>query len=197
MYIYMYDEDVWNVLDVQDLWVYDKLILSKYLGYVCGPAGVALPHPGEYIVKPITNIAGMGDGTYFKYFDDTDTSMLSPGTFWMEVFKGEHLSVDVVKGNIEVIFQGISNSSTRFSRWLKIDKELEIPGFIKDLSYKYGVVNFESIEGSIIEVHVRANPDWVKYKAKKIIPVWDSSEIDYNNFVEDRDGDRLGFNVYD
>ena len=191
----IYDEDAWPVLEVQDLWVYDKLILSKYLGYLCGPAGVPVPVPGDYIVKPITNIMGMGTGTYFKHIHKS-TDDLPPGTFWMEVFRGEHLSVDVIKGKVELIYQGITRSTTRFSRWTKIDKELRIPQFIIDLSNKYGVVNLECINGNIIEMHIRSNPDWVKYKAKELIPVWNPKEIDYNRFVEDRDRERLGFNVY-
>jgi hypothetical protein len=39
----------------EDAWVYDKLIVAKRLGYVCGAAGVAPKSSAEYIVRPISN----------------------------------------------------------------------------------------------------------------------------------------------
>ena len=190
----IYDDEVWNKIDVSDLWVYDKLILSKYLGHVCGPAGVDLPEPGTYIIKPITNIMGMGQGTHFRTFLDVKTETVRPGYFWMEVFRGQHLSIDIVDGKTDVVYEGISLGTSRFSRWLKLDVEMEHPEFLINLSKKYGVVNYESIGGKIIEVHLRANPDWQKYRAKELIPIWKGDFIP-KDFVNDADGDRIGFRV--
>lgn len=190
----MNDEDVWNNVGINDLWVYDKLILSKYLGHTCGPAGVRLPHPGFYIVKPITNLQGMGLGTYFFNFETTDTSSISPGYFWMEIFSGPHLSVDVVDGETDVVYQGQSEGPQRFSKWTLLDVEVYHPQFIVDLSKKYHTVNYEMIGGHIIEVHLRANPDWQNHKAKQLIPIWKGDPIP-ENFVDDPDGDRIGFEV--
>lgn len=192
--MHIYDSEVWNKVDVKDLWVYDKLILSKYLGYVCGPAGVNLPYPGTFMVKPITNILGMGLGTRRQLFKNTNTDSLNPGEFWMEIFIGDHLSVDVVNGKTDVVYQGISDGPNRFSKWVKLDKKIKHPKFIKKLSKKYGVVNYEAIGGYIIEVHLRANPDWQKYKAKELIPVWRGDMIP-ENLIYDEDGDRIGFIV--
>lgn len=192
--MHIYDHQVWPTLDVKDLWVYDKLILSTYLGHLCGPAGLQLPYTGKFIVKPITNILGMGLGTYIKDFTTTNTDDILPGYFWMEIFKGDHLSVDVVKGKTDVIYKGISSGPNRFSKWIKLDNDIEHPQFIVDLSIKYGIVNYECIGNKIIEVHLRANPDWQKYKAKELIPVW-NGDIIPPNMVIDADGDRLGFVV--
>lgn len=190
----IYDEDVWQKVDVQDLWVYDKLILSKYLGHVCGPAGVNVPAVGDYVVKPITNIMGMGIGARPVYFDTLKTDSIGPGYFWMEWFKGPHLSIDVVDGKVDVVYEGTSVNFTRFSRWFLSGVDINPPSFIMELSKKYGVVNYETVGGKIIELHLRANPDWHKYKAKELIPVWKGQEIP-DNFVPDEDGDRLGFRV--
>ena len=190
-----YDEDVWPRVQTTHLWVYDKLILSKYLGHVCGPAGVPLPHPGEWVVKPITNVLGMGLGTYYKTFETTDTTSMLPGTFWMEKFDGKHLSVDVRNGDTEVVYEGIRKGPDRFERWIKREEEMTHPGFIRILSMQYGVVNYEMIGGKIIEVHLRGNPDWIKYKAKELIPVWIGEDIPEENFTYDPDGDRIGFKV--
>lgn len=190
----MNDEDIWNSIEVSDLWIYDKLILSKYLGHLCGPAGVSVPCPGFYIVKPITNLQGMGLGTYFRNFETTDTSCLNPGYFWMEVFKGQHLSIDVVEGVTDVVYEGISDGPQRFTKWTLLDRPINHPPFIIELSKKYHVVNYETIDGKIIEVHLRENPDWKKHRAKELIPVWKNDPIP-DNFVSDPDGDRVGFKV--
>lgn len=193
--MYIYDSQVWDKVDANDLWIYDKLILCRKLGYVCGPAGVPLPKPGTYIVKPITNILGMGVGSYFHEFTDTDTDFLAPGTFWMEVFTGPHVSVDVVDGKTDIVYEGIRDGIQRFSRWTKLDVEPQHEPFVIEMSKKYGVVNYETIGGKIIEVHLRANPDWHKHKARELIPVWEGDEIPKENFVSDPDIGRLGFVV--
>lgn len=191
----IHDSDIWDKIHIDDLWIYDKLILSRKLGHLCGPAGVELPFPGTFIVKPITNIMGMGKGSYIKAFDTKSTDDIEPGYFWMELFSGQHLSVDVVKGKTEVVIEGISEGTQRFSRWITLDNvDIKHPEFIIELSHKYGVVNYETIGGKIIEVHLRHNPDWIKYRAKELIPVWNTHDIK-QNFVEDRDGERLGFIV--
>ena len=41
---------------------FNKLWLAEQLGYVCGPAGVDVPKPGVYVVRPIMNLDGMGAG---------------------------------------------------------------------------------------------------------------------------------------
>lgn len=186
------DVEAWPVLDVQDLWVYDKLILAKYLGYVAGPAGVDLPCPGEYIVRPITNLYGMGLGASIQSFPSVDTSHLPPGTFWCEIFQGRHLSIDVVDGNVKLIYQGYSEGPNRFFRWKKLNEVINPPPFITKLSEKYGVVNYESIGDKIIEVHMRSNPDWIKHRADELIPIWKGTTA---KIVPDPDEDRVGFVV--
>ena len=59
MYITEVNEE-WNLIDPRDLWVYNKLFLSRVLGYKCGPAGTTVPRPDFYIVRPSINFFGMG-----------------------------------------------------------------------------------------------------------------------------------------
>ena len=43
------EEDLyWKNPKIDDLWALDKLILSKKLGYTCGPAGIEVPKEGIY-----------------------------------------------------------------------------------------------------------------------------------------------------
>lgn len=187
-----YDDVAWQKLDFSDLWVYDKLILAKYLGHVAAPAGVPVPSPGKYIVRPITNLLGMGKGAEIINFIDTDTSHLPAGTFWCEVFTGRHLSVDVVNGKTEVIYEGFPRGAKRFHRWEKVNEYIVHPEFIYNLSKKYGIVNYESIGGKIIEIHLRPNPDWINHKADELIPLWKGDTV---KIVDDEDADRIGFIV--
>lgn len=53
-------EDEWSSIHPQDLWVYNKLQVSRVLGYECGPAGLVVPKPDFYIVRPCINFMGMG-----------------------------------------------------------------------------------------------------------------------------------------
>jgi hypothetical protein len=193
-----YDHAAWPNVEVEDLWVYDKLILSRYFGHVCGPAGVDLPHPGRYMVKPITNMLGMGRGASIVEFPTVDTDHLQPGTFWMELFTGDHLSIDLRGGRVVCVYKGFSSGPQRFLRWDKLPLPTagEVPKLFRSLSEKYGAVNYETIGGRVIEVHLRASPDYEKHAATTLIPVWWGQSTAHPNFVSDPDGERLGFLVY-
>ena len=52
-------DDEWNQIHPSDLWVYNKLFLSRVLGYTCGPAGTTVPKSDFYIVRPSFNLFGM------------------------------------------------------------------------------------------------------------------------------------------
>ena len=87
-----YDNEFFD-LDPNDLWVYNKLQISRMLGYRCGPIGVKVLKPDNYIVRPSINFLGLGFGAHFTYIQDT-TDHLTPGHFWCEIFEGKHYSVD-------------------------------------------------------------------------------------------------------
>lgn len=193
------DLDVWSVVDPSDLWVYDKLILSRYLGHVCGPVGIPVPHPGEYIIRPITNLLGMGKGAYGTFLT-ADTSHLPSGHFWCERFTGQHHTYDFIDGSVAVCYEGFSSSPTRFSRWVRVDSpKFELPESLTKIASKYGHINIETIGGRIIEVHLRGNPDWIKHRADVLIPVW-KEDVDRTppsgfKYVDDPAEDRVGFFV--
>ena len=77
----------------EDLWLYNKMILSRVMGYVSGPAGLEVPSPDFYIVRPCMNFMGMGRYARREYIE-RDTEDLHPGEFWCEVFEGRHISID-------------------------------------------------------------------------------------------------------
>lgn len=171
-----YDHEAIEFMDPEDLWIYDKLIVSKKLGYVCGPVGVDVPYPGHYILRPTINFLGMGLGTKrVKLIKSTDRQ--SPGYFWSQEFQGRHLSIDYKYGKQQLAVEGekYENSFTKWKKWSIIDAELRFPEILEGLKDKYPWFCCEFIDGKLIEVHARRNPDFI-YGNKEFIPAWRDEE---------------------
>lgn len=190
------DEKSWLECDPEDRWVFDKLLLSSALGYECGPAGVSVPRPAHYIVRPCVNIEGMGRGAHFLYLTG-DTSDLPAGTFWCEKFEGEHLSVDYKDGEQVLVVRAEVNpqSIIRFKRWERVQYTVALPDIVQKLVDKYPSVNVELIDNKVIEVHLRDNPNFAD-GATEIIPVWHDQTPNPPEgyvYVEDKEYLRRGF----
>ncbi|CAB4220922.1 hypothetical protein UFOVP1636_75 [uncultured Caudovirales phage] len=190
------DEQAWVAAEVNDLWLFDKLILSRKLGYVCGPAGVPVPKPGNYIVRPISNLKGMGIGASIRYIQDT-TDYIPAGYFWCEIFEGRHISVDYNHGIPTLAVEGFRKPDDplyRFSKWEKVVDLYHIPLEVSVLR-KFEHANIEFIGNKIIEVHLRSNPDFA-HNNSIAIPVWEDMTIEENNtlrFISSPDYLRKGF----
>lgn len=193
------DAIAWKNADLEDLWIFDKLIVSRKLGYVCGPVGSIVPKPDEYIVRPCVNILGMGLGAQFIFIKD-DTEHLPYGHFWCEVFKGRHLSIDYKDGKQILAVEGFKDNVyniTRFSKWKKVDDIIPIPSIFYYLTKKYEYINIEFLDGNPIEIHLRHNPDF-RHGNLVAIPVWNDQEInppENFKFIEDKDYKRKGFYI--
>ena len=170
------DPDVWPTLEWKHLWVYDKLILSKRLGYTCGPAGISVPEPAEYVVRPITNLESMSVGARLQWLEPKDN--IEPGYFWCEKFTGEHITVDYNYGEQSTTVKGYPRKGRldRFDKWELIDRQIPFPKKLDDL-YEKEWVNIEMIGGNIIEVHFRYNDDFRNHNGKVIYPVWKDEEL--------------------
>lgn len=194
------EDIVWKTICAEDLWVLDKLILARTLGYCSGPTGMNVPKPGHYIVRPCVNLLGMGLGAQKIYLVD-ETDFLPLGHFWCEWFDGDHVSVDYENGNQILAVQGFrhSNNLTRWSKWMKIHKEYPIPSCLASFAKKYRHINIEYIGGKVIEVHFRCNPDWqLAENIQELIPVWDNQKISPPagyEYIESPDDARAGFFV--
>lgn len=184
----MDDIDVWKYMDSADAWLYDKLILSKRLGYSCGPAGVAPERSGEYVVRPISNYRGMGRGSRIVHLNAGE-DVIPDGYFWCEVFTGRHLSFDYYRGAQTLAVEGLKDSARtdRFTSWKKTDDVFELPRILFETAVRYTWMNIEVIGDKIIEVHLRRNPDFLNHEAEEIVVIWKE------NFYASEDGDRLGF----
>jgi hypothetical protein len=185
------DADVFDGISLDDLWCLDKLILSKKLGYTCGPAGIAPSKPDTYVVRPIMNTRMMSAGARLQYLD---SDSIPDGYFWCEVFDGRHLSFDYNWGRQTLAVEGFRSDPERldrFSRWTRTADVFELPEILQSVADRYKWFNVEVIGDRVIEVHFRYNDDFSNHNANTIIPVWK------DRFYDSPAGDRLGFILID
>jgi hypothetical protein len=189
--------DEWNNIHSKDLWVYNKLFLSRVLGYNCGPVGTTVPKPDFYIVRPSFNLLGMGRFARKEWLTKC-TDHIHPSEFWCEIFEGNHISVDFYKKESNLVVLGTKNKSDPFykwSKWEKINKKVKFPEILENLKGNYDWINCEFIDDKLIEVHFRRNPDF-RYGNSIAIPVWEENkDITFENmsYIEDSDFKRRGF----
>lgn len=189
-------DDEFNAIDVRDLWVYNKLQLSRVLGYNCGPIGTTVPKPGFYIVRPTINFLGMGRFSRLEWIEKS-TDHFHPAEFWCEIFTGDHISVDFYQKQADLVIIGTRNEEDplyKWKKWEKVDQKVEFPSILENLYGSYEWINCEFIGNSLIEVHFRRNPNF-RYGNSVAIPVWED-EIDKNQkYIEDSGFLRKGFYI--
>jgi hypothetical protein len=191
--------DEWNCIHPRDLWIYNKLHLSRVLGYTCGPVGTSVPKPDFYIMRPSMNLLGMGRHAR-KEFIYKSTDYYHPSEFWCEIFNGHHISVDFYKKESKLVVLGekeINEPYYKWKKWTKIDINVKFPEIFNELVGDYDWINCEFIGNKIIEVHFRQNPDF-RYGNTEAIPVWKDENIqimDGYRYIEDIDYLRKGFYI--
>jgi hypothetical protein len=171
-------------------WVFNKLDLSLRLNYNAGPAGVAVSTPGEYIVRPIYNLSGMGVGAEIKYLDIDDYN-LPAGHFWCERFHGNHITINwkkeqgtFVPAETAIGFREYGVPLYKFSKWKLLDNipsEIRLPDFVNDI--KIEKINTEFIGDKLIEIHLRWGIDFPE-GASELIPVWKDEKENFQMLSE-------------
>jgi hypothetical protein len=193
----MNDSDVWKFVDADDLWIFDKLILSKKLGYDCGPAGVLPKREGRYIVRPCVNYRMMGVGAKFMHLNTND-DIIPDGHFWCEIFEGPHLSFDYHYGQQVLAVQGFREDEnlSRFLFWKRVQQKFNIPPLFQSIAQKYEWLNIEVIGDKVIEVHLRENDDFKGHDGNIVVPIWTNDVIDVTKQIHcEPCRDRIGFYV--
>lgn len=172
------EDVVWKTINPDDIWVLDKLILSRKLEYKCGPVGLDVPTPGYYIVRPCVNMLGLGLGAERVWLEQ-ETMHLPLGYFWCEWFEGRHLSIDYHWGEQSLAVEGHkpTDTFTRWNHWVKVQDKIELPEIIKDFGKQYQWINCEYIGGKLIEVHFRHNEDF-EDDIEHFIPVWEGESTE-------------------
>ena len=195
--MYLEGNDEWNRIHSHDLWVYNKLILSRVLGYTCGPVGTTVPRPDFYLVRPSMNLLGMGRFARKEYICKY-TDHYHPSEFWCEVFEGDHISIDYQNKEQKLSVIGIRDDDSplyKWDMWKKVDIKIEYPKVLEELKGDYEWVNCEFIGNKLIEVHFRRNPDF-RYGNTIAIPVWKGQTMKIEEkyeYIEDPDYLRDGF----
>ncbi|HTZ79153.1 MAG TPA: hypothetical protein VMC10_14650 [Stellaceae bacterium] len=184
-------------------WVYNKLLICETQGLPHGPHGVA---PPSYPVfsKPIYNMRGMGTGSRVIRSASEYEAALEPGYLWMPYFTGEHVSTDVALRDGEPVWwrhsTGIALRDGTFDYWTlhaepMPDLEAHVlPWLALNLEGFTGVVNLETIGGTIIECHLRMAEQWLDLNGKgwlrSVVALYSSGDWPF----EDRDR-RTGYSV--
>ena len=170
------EDIVWTTISPNDIWIMDKLILSRKMGYICGPTGMDVPKAGTYIVRPCVNMLGLGMGAEKLYIEE-ETMHLPLGFFWCEFFKGRHVSVDYHNGKQVLAVEGFKkeNTFTHWDDWRIVDDKISLPSIIEDIKHKYEWINCEYIGGKLIEIHLRRNTDFIGVN-EHFIPVWEGQD---------------------
>lgn len=156
---------------------FNKLWISQQLGYQCGPSGSTPLISAKYIVRPTYNLSGMGVGAEIKWIDAGDTTIVPPGYFWCELFRGRQYSVNYNWDGKWVAVNSFETTPTasalsRFQRWNRSAIQPSPPALLDQLA-SVGTINCEFIADQLIEVHLRHGPD-PDYDT--IIPLWGDTD---------------------
>jgi len=149
--------------------IYNRLMVAESQGIECAPHGIA---PARYPVfsKPLINLEGMGVGSRTLWNQQDYESHLSAGHMWMRLLSGEHVSSDaaVIDGKAQDFrhARGLPLPGGLFDYWIvgaerRVALEVYLTAWIElHLPGYTGMVNVESIDGRIIEAHLRVTDQW-------------------------------------
>jgi len=166
-------------LHPKERWVYNKLLIAESQGLCAGPHGMT-PPGFPVFSKPIMNMRGMGTGGRVLRGPRDYVGHQQPGHFWMPLLTGAHASTDVAVERGRPVWWRTTIGHPRrggtFDYWHVLARretalERRCRAWIgRHLPEYTGVMNFETIGGRIIEVHLRMadqfadlnGPGWVE-----------------------------------
>jgi hypothetical protein len=150
-------------------WVFDKLQVALSQGLDAAPHGLA---PQRYPVfsKPIFNFGGLGFGSRVLGSSEDYQRHYTPGHMWMPLLDGPHVSTDaaVVGGRVAWIRHatGLATRDGMFDYWTVHAEampalEATLASWVaRHIGDYTGMLNIETIGGTIIEVHLRFADQW-------------------------------------
>ena len=172
------DADAWNWYP-DHRWVYDKIAVALSQGLEAGPHGT-VPARFPVFSKPITNLRGMGIGSRIVASSHDYSLACTPGHMWMPLLEGPHVSSDVAVVDGEPQWwrhvTGNPGPDGTFDYWMILaaaDPAIEghCGAWIRrNLAGYTGMVNVETIDGVIIEVHLRLSDQWPDLYGVDFVP---------------------------
>ena len=162
------DPDCW-VLYPSHRWIYDKLRIAESQALLCGPHGVA-PPAFPVFSKPIVNLKGMGIGSRVIQSAAEMEHGHQPGHMWMPLLTGDHVSTDCTILNGSIAWSrhatGVPWVGGMFRHWTihaaaipALEARLADWVSVHMAGYS-GMMNVETIGGTIIEAHLRFADQW-------------------------------------
>jgi hypothetical protein len=162
------DSDAW-MWNPRHRWVYDKLAIAHSQGLEAGPHGTRPPRFPVFS-KPIVNLKGMGIGSRLLRSAQEYERHYASGHMWMTYLRGRHVSSDAaVVDGVPRWWRhvtGVAAGDGTFDYWtIHAGPEPEIEtrcgGWIAGHFAGYtGMLNLETIGGTIIEAHLRFSDQW-------------------------------------
>ncbi len=150
---YISEVDAYHKLRRWDRWIFNKLEICERLGSgPCGPIGTWMPR-GEYCIRPLINIGGMGGGGFRKRVIDADRGILhSPHGYcwtpWTDALREWRLYIDDECVQTQVTFKIVDGTEH-----MEINEDHKpLPEQLKDIS-RYMMV--EWLGDTIIDVGPR------------------------------------------
>ncbi len=162
------DADCWALYPAHR-WIYNKLLVAESQGLPCGPHRTSPTHFPVFS-KPITNLKGMGTGSLAISTVEELEQQRQPGHMWMKLLVGDHISTDCVVLDGKVHWtrhaSGTAGPGGTFKFW-KIEatgkpqlEEMIADWVLRHMQAYKGIINFETIDGHIIEAHLRFADQW-------------------------------------
>jgi hypothetical protein len=162
------DSDAWT-WNPKHRWVYDKIAIAQSQGLPAGPHGVTPPFFPVFS-KPIVNLRGMGIGSRIMSDEADYRRHSTPGHMWMPLLEGKHVSSDVAVADGAPRWwrhvTGKPAGEGTFDLWTvhaEADPAIEKrcgDWIQKHLAGYTGMLNLETIDGTIIEAHLRFSDQW-------------------------------------
>jgi hypothetical protein len=162
------DADAWEWYP-RYRWIYDKVAVALSQGLDAGPHGT-MPTRFPVFSKPITNLRGMGIGSRVIHSAGEYRRLYTPGHMWMALLEGRHVSSDVAVVAGKPCWwrhaTGRPATAGTFDYWIvhadpDPNIETHCANWIgRSLADYTGMLNLETIDGSIIEVHLRFSDQW-------------------------------------
>lgn len=209
----LYDDECWELYPNLHNY-FDKYWVAKMQGLRCGDHLTPVSKTDFYCIRPVINLQGMSRDTHFQFLEKGD--IIHEGLFWCEYLKGPQYSIDYKKNNrgkreVCLAVKAHIDEKTKlqtpykFQSWEKLPQTcyhmFPFPEILQEEKLKdVETVNVEYIGNTIIEVHLRGNPDFNGHDFTMLKVVWETDKIECEDgwtFLEDEDHSgiekRLGF----
>jgi hypothetical protein len=162
------DADAWQWYPAHR-WIYNKLAVALSQNLDAGPHGTPPPRFPVFS-KPIVNLKGMGVGSRVLNSQADYDQHHAPGHFWMTLLDGRHVSSDVaVVDGAPRWWRHVTGKPAgegTFDYWtVHAAPDADIERRCGDWVHRHlggytGMLNVETIGGTIIEVHLRFADQW-------------------------------------